>query len=279
MPWIVGGAILGSAVLGGIGSSAQQKSADRQAAAVNAFNAQQAQLNRDFQADQAVKQMEFQERMSNTGYQRGTKDMLAAGLNPMLAYSQGPASSPSGAQASGAQASGVAAPQINRLATAAQAVGSLGSLSQQAAQTDQIRAQTSLIETQRSNIQADTVHKLSSAGHSDAMAANVRQEMTAFVDRLQNLREQTMTTRRSGEHMDQQARALWQRNELEIARDEQNELRARARELVSRAELLGLEVPKAVAEAALWKEIGAGGAGLRFGSETLQKLWPGLRLR
>lgn len=62
---------------------------DRKAEKANQFSAQQAQLNRD-----------FQERMSNSAYQRGMEDMKKAGLNPILAYQKGPASSPSGATAS-----------------------------------------------------------------------------------------------------------------------------------------------------------------------------------
>lgn len=52
------------------------------------FNSREAQLNRD-----------FQERMSNTQYQRAAKDLAAAGLNPYLAYSQGGAGTPSGSVA------------------------------------------------------------------------------------------------------------------------------------------------------------------------------------
>jgi len=50
-------------------------------------------------AAQARSQMEFQERMSSTAHQREVKDLIAAGLNPMLSAKLGGASSPAGAMA------------------------------------------------------------------------------------------------------------------------------------------------------------------------------------
>lgn len=64
-----------------------------------------AKILRDWQSSEADKDRQWQEYMSNTAYQRAVKDMKLAGINPVLAYSQGGASTGSGHSLSGSTAS------------------------------------------------------------------------------------------------------------------------------------------------------------------------------
>lgn len=152
---LLGSAIsgFGSAITGGINFASTQST--------NEANAAQAEMNR-----------QFQERMSNTAYQRGMADMRAAGLNPILAYQRGGASSPSGGTAT------MIAPKIEGNPIG-EAVNSGIALRQAAAQFEKtsdearlIRQQTVTEGTRNSQIGADV--KLKEAQTAVSAADRVR---------------------------------------------------------------------------------------------------------
>ena len=131
---------------------------------------------------QAARQMDFQERMSNTSYQRAMADMRAAGLNPILAYRQGGASTPTGASA---QMQNIVTPGM-------QALNSAQAYKQSVAQTSNIKANTEkqIEEAQKafvdSNVSEAQVHR--TKAETDRIKAETRRidEVTRNV-RKQNV--------------------------------------------------------------------------------------------
>jgi len=114
----IGSAVAGE-IVGGIFDYYGQKSA-------NSANALEAQRNRDFQRDifrtqvyenrrQIQSQRDYNTKMANTAYQRSMADMQKAGLNPMLAFSQGGASTPSSSLPTAGGVSGDSARMENAL--------------------------------------------------------------------------------------------------------------------------------------------------------------------
>lgn len=95
--------------------------------------------------DLGREQMAFQERMSGTAYQRAVKDLETAGLNPMLAYSQGGASAPLGSMP---QVQNAVAAGVSSAAQGMQTMAGVQQVMQSKAQTEQIIAQTKKIESE-----------------------------------------------------------------------------------------------------------------------------------
>lgn len=130
------------------------------------------EMNRQIANDQ----MTFQRDMSNTSYQRATKDLMNAGLNPMLAYSQGGASSPGGASA---RMEDAATPAINSALAAknyklAEARNKAEIDNMEETNTN-IKSQTALNVATAAKAQADA--NLSTATAAKVVAGQPEQEM------------------------------------------------------------------------------------------------------
>lgn len=129
---------------------------------------------REFNSAEALKNRDFQERMSNTAYQRAVRDMMESGLNPMLAYSQGGASTPSGS--AGSAPSSI--PMGNKGTAAAQAGMATAQMQNTQADTAQKAATERNLDADTENKKAELAGKQGSGQLNDAQVANLRANTT-----------------------------------------------------------------------------------------------------
>lgn len=136
---IIGGILsLGSAVAGSALTNSGNASIH---AADNAFNAQEAEKAR-----------EYEQYNANTQYQRAVADLKNAGLNPMLAISNGGAAVPSGSAASSASP----IPMSNPLQALQSMPGVMSSAFSTSSELKNIDADTALKQAQANKLASDT---------------------------------------------------------------------------------------------------------------------------
>lgn len=162
----------------------------------NEFQSDEATAARDWSAEQAGISRDWQERMSNTAYQRQVADMKAAGLNPMLAAMKGGgATTPPGAMGQT-----VSAGHSNDL-TGGLNYYSAAQVANIDAQTDKVKAETREVEERTKTYPVSI----------DAMKAQIEATYTnvrKMIEEIGYLGQQTATSAASEGNLRQQTENL-----------------------------------------------------------------------
>ena len=146
------------------------------------FSAEQAKINRD-----------WQENMSNTAHQRQVKDLIKAGLNPILSAHQG-SSTPGGSSASGVSSSGasgevdkgatgVIGQLLNAIIGQATALETTAMTNKTALDTTNLNNQTAIQQTQMMNETAIKTGQIASSAQLGSANINAKSNQAIQVKR------------------------------------------------------------------------------------------------
>lgn len=207
-------------------------------------------LSNKQKAKQAEAQRNWEEEMSSTAYQRAVADMQAAGLNPMLAYSQGGASTPGGA---------MAAPPENAVASGVGSAMQAMQVMQGMQQMTQSEEQTKNIAAMTDKIRSETIeHSINSARASEEL----RNVTNSADERAQLARVAASSSQRAAGLLDAESAGSGTRAG--------NAWEADVRRRKAEASLSELEIPEKKSSAQFFEGIGQAQPGMRMLLELIR---------
>jgi len=187
-------------------------------------------------------QRDWQERMANTEWQRGVQDMKAAGMNPMLAFSQGGASTPN-----------VSAATVIPEDAMARGVSSAGAA---ALTYGQQLANIDLTKANAEKARAEAITAAASAKYADQMGhyglVDLQKQIEERIQRFNLTHQQRIQIHTMLPWLVKQA-------EQDVGLTSANR------------QFRFYELPSQKAEAAVWEQLGAMGRGANIGGNALQQ--------
>jgi len=219
------GAAAGS-VIDGLRSENEQRN-------TNEMNAAEAQKNRD-----------FQERMRSTQYQTTVQDLQKAGLNPMLAYTQGGAGTPGGSTP----------PQLqNKVSTGI-------SSANQGAQTITALQQAQTNQAQLENLQAQTAKTKAETLSNSVATAIQAQQLDQITAQTENIDADTSNKRAEWRGKVADAGQKLEQFDADVRADTFSADSARRKALASKegsnAILTKMAIPRAAADEKFYEDLG-----------------------